>query len=441
MRMHDPPKLVHRLVRAVVIAVLAMGPSAGTVAADHGGRPITAQFNCARPVIPPRCTSVADNPLHLVYFDPSLTDDLAASMRRTLADDYDPTKLVVIEQKRLTRMTDVVVFSADYGENGAAGWVYCPADAPQGTNPSGDRWCRHQELHLNLNARYGAFFDDDASRDYVTCHEMGHTVGLRHWGNPPQTSGTDVGATCMNADTPNGPTSLHQYDIDHINAYHYRRDPWPGRRILGAPGDSPSNRRILPWAGQLDALEVEASASLEELIGTSDAVVRGHVVSIDPGRSFDGLEYATATVAVDQLIAGDAGPTIAVEIPLFDGAASIERLPRWNDAVLFVRNKGESARLAGLSEQKQLEEAEFYRLMTFSSVVVNEGGTAVADPDSPLLVSVSGVPFDEAVARLVDLSDASQQSIWQARALAMRAYARAAVVPFGRLRGSCPARR
>ena len=31
----------------------------------------------------------------------------------------------------------------------------------------------------------------------------------------------------MNANTPDGPTHLHQFDIDHINAYDYRRDPAP----------------------------------------------------------------------------------------------------------------------------------------------------------------------------------------------------------------------
>jgi hypothetical protein len=434
MHVRRSPSPVQRFILAAVIALLATAPPAGAAVANHGGRDITAQFNCDRPVTPPRCTSVGDNPRHLVYFDESLTDALAASMRRTLADDYGPTKLVVIEQSRLTRMTDVIVFSDDYGENGAAGWVYCPSDAPQGTNPSGDRWCRHQELHLNLNARYGAYFDDDASRDYVTCHEMGHTVGLRHWGNPPQTSGSDVGATCMNANTPNGPTGLHQYDIDHINAYHYRRDPWPGRRVLGAPTETPSGARILPWAGQLDALEVEAPASLGELIGSSDAVVRGRIVSVAAGRSFAGLDYATATLEVHDIIAGDAGPRISFEIPLFDGPESIDRLPEWDEAVFFLRNKGESARMAGLSADRQREESRFYRLMTFSSIVLNEGGTARADPDAPLLAALSGEPFDEAVAGLIEASAKSGP-------LATRAYAVAAVVPFGRLRGSCPARR
>ena len=415
----DPrPSFLQRLIVAAVIAMLAMAPSAGIAVADHGGRPITAQFNCDRPVTPPRCTSVGDNPRHLVYFDESLTEELAASMRRTLADDYGPTKLIVIEQSRRTRMTDVIVFSNDYGENGAAGWVYCPSGAPQGTNPSGDRWCRQQELHLNLNARYGGYFDDDASRDYVTCHEMGHTVGLRHWGNPPETSGADVGATCMNSNTPNGPVGLHQYDVDHINAYHYRRDPWPGRRMLGGPTEAPSRSRLVPWAGRLDALEVEAPGTLRELVADSDAVVRGRIVSVEPGRSFAGLDYATATVEVHELIAGDVGARIALEIPLFDGPDSIDRVPLWSDAIFFLRNKGESARMAGLSEERQRGEAPFHRLMTFSSVLVNDGGTAIADPDAPLLAGLSGEPFDEVVARLVDVSNASQRGIRQHESLA-----------------------
>jgi hypothetical protein len=398
MHAHSRIGRARRLLLAAILASLTMAPQ--TAVADHGGRDITAQFNCNRPVTPPRCTSVGDNPWHLVYFDPSLTEELAASMRRTLADDYGPTKLVVIEQGRLTRTTDVIAFSGDYGENGAAGWVYCPSDAPQGTNPSGDRWCRHQELHLNINPRYGAFFDDDASRDYVTCHEMGHTIGLRHWGNPPETSGTDVGATCMNADTPNGPTGLHQYDIDHITASHSRRDPWPGRRLIAAPREPRPRQQLLPWAGRLDALEVDSANSLAELVTTSDAVVRARVVAVSPGRTFDGLHYATASLAVEEVLAGHAGSSLALEIPLFDGPESIDHLPAWGESVFFLRNKGESARMAGLSAQRQRDEIRFYRLMSFDALVVNADGRALADVESSALADLSGLDFEAAVDRI-----------------------------------------
>lgn len=206
---------------AILAAMLLIMAQAQPSAAHHGGRDIGSLLQCERPnVTPPRCTSVGDNFRHSVYFDDSLTEELRAALRRTMAEDYDPSDLVMLEHSELTSQTDVIVFSADYGENGAAGWVYCPSDAPQGTNARGDRWCRHQELHFNLNPRYAIYLNDDASRDYVACHELGHTIGLRHWGNPPESVGPAT-ATCMNADTPDGPTDLHQIDIDHINAYPY----------------------------------------------------------------------------------------------------------------------------------------------------------------------------------------------------------------------------
>jgi hypothetical protein len=208
-------------VAAVLVAVALLLPAPQMAIAEHGGAELGSFLDCARPVTPPRCVSVGDNDRHYIYIDPSVPADLAESVRRAMREAYGPTALRMIEEEALSDRTDVIVLAADWGQNGAAGWVICTADAPQGVNARGDRWCRHQELHFNLNARYGAFFADDDSRTHLACHEIGHSVGLRHWGNPPNSDGP-VAATCMNADTPNGPVSLHQFDRDHIDAYYAR---------------------------------------------------------------------------------------------------------------------------------------------------------------------------------------------------------------------------
>jgi len=208
---------------SLLLAAALLGPTPSVATAAHGGKPIGSLLSCDRPVTPPRCVSVGDDSRHRVYIDPSVPAALADAIRRTMAEDYGPTNLVMIEQTRVSALTDVIVLAADHGQNGAAGWTYCPPDSPQGTNAHGHRWCRHQELHFNLNARYAVYFGDDASRDYMACHELGHTLGLRHWGNPPESDGP-AAATCMNADTPNGPTDLHEFDRDHLNAYYLVSD-------------------------------------------------------------------------------------------------------------------------------------------------------------------------------------------------------------------------
>jgi hypothetical protein len=218
--------VIRRLAGIAPALALAVGVAGGAptpAVADHGGAPLGSLLDCDRPVTPPRCVSVGDDFRHYVVIHRSVPPDLADSVRRAMRDAYGPTALRMIEQRRVNRLTDVIVYAADHGANGAAGWVNCPPDAPQGINQHGDRWCRHQELHFNLNARYAAFFADDDSRTHLACHEIGHSVGLRHWGNPPISDGPGA-ATCMNADTPNGPVRLHRFDRAHINAY-YARPP------------------------------------------------------------------------------------------------------------------------------------------------------------------------------------------------------------------------
>jgi hypothetical protein len=408
-----PMRLRPRLrLLTALIAVLALIGQPGSVLGDHGGRDISSFLRCDRPVNPPRCTSVGDNLRHVVVFDASLTTELADALRNTLAEDYGPTKLTTVVDETVTDRTDVVAYSEDYGDNGAAAWVYCPADAPQGINAQGDRWCREQQLHFNLNPRYAIFFADEASRDHVACHEVGHTVGLLHWGNPPE-SAEPTAATCMNANTPNGPTGLHEIDRDHINAYAYAlpRAPHPWIRFVA---EKPARQASASaWAtATVDALEVEHFATPAELVAAADAVVRGRIVSVGPGRSFGGatgvpFRYAAATVVVDELLGGRLPDghrsTLTLEIPLFGGEATLARLQRLEavDSVFLLRNKGESARAADMAAADVASDAAYYRLVTQDAVIEFRGGRATLPAGADgALAAFDGLRIDQVVSRL-----------------------------------------
>lgn len=92
------------------------------------------------------------------------------------------------------------VFDGEYGNNGLLGWATCGGTSA-GTNPN--RTCTRPFVRLNLTY-------NPVSRQRLACHELGHTVGLRH---STQT------ASCMITNIANGTTSaLTAHDSAHINA-------------------------------------------------------------------------------------------------------------------------------------------------------------------------------------------------------------------------------
>lgn len=128
------------------------------------------------------CVSMANNRWHAVHYGVvgNQWDGIDDATTWSLANHYDPLDRLVAYVDQNDPLPDVIVYDHDiYGDNNLAGWVDCPANNTGTGGTGADRWCRGQIL------RYNAFYEDvwvdtNAARRGLACHEMGHTLGLRH---------------------------------------------------------------------------------------------------------------------------------------------------------------------------------------------------------------------------------------------------------------------
>ena len=130
----------------------------------------------------------------------ALTATYSAGVDSAVANQYDPTDLAAYSST-VTQCGsvsyDVCVFDINAGDNGVNGWNACSGPI-FGSHPS--QRCQIQWVRINQ------FYSPSPSR--IACHELAHTVGLKHT--------TDDNSCVYTINLPSG--SLTTHDKAHINA-------------------------------------------------------------------------------------------------------------------------------------------------------------------------------------------------------------------------------
>ncbi len=160
------------------------------------------------------CVSLANNRWHAVR--PIVLGNQWLNIDDNLADivndEYDPTDLVAYITTT-DSVPDVWAYDYYYPMVNLVAWVDCPEDN-SGTGSYGPslRWCRGQNLWFNASLS-GPYSGNSASRG-IACHELGHTVGLRH---------TTSTASCMASKFVQDPPidNLSSHDkTSHLNPFY-----------------------------------------------------------------------------------------------------------------------------------------------------------------------------------------------------------------------------
>lgn len=162
---------------------------------------------------PRNCVSLADNALHEWCEEGTLGNQIPGIYTTFVEsmDDYDEyTDLTTSHVCPITSNRDVIVTDAEYGpNNGIVAWVEClPTSATSGSHPN--LRCDQQKLRFNSYSAYSNYYDSYSNRLSISCHEIGHTVGLRH------TNSADTDS-CMDNFSESRSTLTSLHDDSHIN--------------------------------------------------------------------------------------------------------------------------------------------------------------------------------------------------------------------------------
>lgn len=206
--------------RSAGATVMLLGITFGSVVFEATPALATNFGSLCSSEFPDHCVSLANNATHAIRYVnleccypsqnyiPGMT--VAADWAIVRYDDYTVLR---VYRDQSDPYPDVELHDWDYGETPWIAATKCPSTNTGVGGAHPNRWCRGQQIIFNSRYywRYTGYYDTAFQRRAVACHEMGHTVGLRHRAPAPY--------SCMYTYANQGTSSiLDQHDIDHINA-------------------------------------------------------------------------------------------------------------------------------------------------------------------------------------------------------------------------------
>lgn len=156
------------------------------------------------------CVSLANNSYHVVnWIGDQDIPGMGAAVNWSLANNYNPTDLVAYYDAS-DPYPDVKAMDEPYGDIHLWGWAECPTNNTGVGGSDPNRWCRGQVVRFNSTYRDDLY--TDARRRTLACHEIAHTVGLRHSNYKSSCVYTPIESSWS--------TRLTTEDQDHINSYY-----------------------------------------------------------------------------------------------------------------------------------------------------------------------------------------------------------------------------
>ncbi|MGH2653814.1 MAG: hypothetical protein ACRDHV_05615 [Actinomycetota bacterium] len=333
---------------------------------------------------------------------------------------------------------DVRVVDDNYN-NFLTAWTGCPPEAQvSGSHPN--KVCRGQKIHVNLQNVSGYTV---TQRRGLACHELGHTVTLRHVDNPGA-------ASCMRVNVTNRPTTYSGHDQNMITRTTRSEDEQAdqgGRRDGDTRGD-PAGRDLVWWAlvlpgclseagrgkgssptpsppdaaspsgdrpalelwdnfGAPEGHEVGRYETLRAMVRGAHAVVAGRVDRVDGDRVYgedqeSALLGIRVTLQVTNVFKGDlrVGDSVPVVVGLADLRDDVEAKFAeliGDEGIFFIIPGGAPQPEFGVVQEAPELGLE-WRPVTSQGVVINDRGSsafAMNIVDRGFPASLDRIPFPE----------------------------------------------